>query len=1357
MLRRTTFFTIQPDPTTVRKQDNYKSWTITISAPYTSSDVDDFPLLLKFNQDNFSDFADVFKNGNWRYLYFYDENNQPLSAELEFVNEVDNEAQVWVRVPSVHKNKDTKLKLVFDKNAKNSLYIGHNEDVKASTGLLLDNTNILDIFGDGSCIACYPFNDNANDLSGNYNGTWSGNEQYVTGKFGKCSSFDGSSRIVVSSFPYDDFTTYTNQTWSLWLKFDSTPTDSQYIVCMGHHDTGSVSGNLFVTLLLNSSNEVYVAMDHRSINSSEAWWMSPTTVQIDRFSHVAVCREQLTWKLYVNGVLKQNETANVQLRDYNKDSLYIGADDNPAQYFSGVIDQFRIFNKSLTQQEVEKLYFNEQRYYITESLALRRPHEISIKPIPKPKISEVSILSNYVDELKENSYQIQDTTNITDIFGDGSCIVFYKFEDNANDETGNYNGTWNGNELYSLGKFGKCSYFDGSSYIQLPDGIEQYFTAGKSWTVSVWARWDAFNVWSRVLDFKGYVIIANNSTTNTLHCAHRPNQSDGYVFNILDFLDSRTRYHILFSFDSSSNRYVLYVNNTSLSETPSSSSSTPDVPINAFGKSSWSADSLFNGIIDQVRIFNRFLTQQEVQKLYEEQKISVTSPSFIQKRSNQSKIFYYKIKETSGADILENFEIASSSDIKDATITKTYQQDTTTEKFLHSVITYFDDTNKVYRRFRTVERFDTNKIHCIQDVSTDGINFQLESGICDDFYIESIIKYNTVWRLYGRDSSNNIIYLETSDFITFSSTQTTSNLPTSTSCLIYYYNSPTLGDRFKALVTDSTDETKIKLYDSSDGITFTYVRDSYTVNDCVVQAEKFLSIGQYSEETGFLLIPVTVQTGGGTEEVEILQTHKAEKFGYFGLPHNFVWNDDYEYVYHCNNELVIDSACMRDSTVNSYHATPRNGLTKSTGLLGDGINSVSTYNAYLEAPSVQLPLTYSLIAFTNTEFSGGGDWRTLYRGSDDHPLLLHTTENLRIGYYDSGGSGFNATKCSLQRFNNEQVWLTVIGEANQSQFYLNDIYLDSTGVQSYNNIFAIGNWQGATSDNSQCWSSYYTECRLLNKAVTQDYLTLLCINTKNVELVNKDAPRYAFEVSIGYESTVDVLDVFNDGSCIAFYRFDNNLNDESGNHNGVMVDGSEEYSQGKFGQGLHIYGSTDTKRRCKLPDNFNTELGGKSCSISAWIKVEEFLYKNSCVNIVTGSGSYTTSDYSQLNIYINADSQQIQGTLRDDSNAGLPDLADSYNWMIIGGFTPNLNQWYHCVVIWDATNGQGYFYVDGSLVASHVLGTAGMSPNSGADGSYIGNHPNGRYNSVVYDQVRIFNKALTQEEIVTLYREKRKL
>jgi hypothetical protein len=63
-------------------------------------------------------------------------------------------------------------------------------------------------------------------------------------------------------------------------------------------------------------------------------------------------------------------------------------------------------------------------------------------------------------------------SNHKDPFADQSEIAFYRFENNAEDEYGNYPGTWSGNEIYKSGKFGYGAYFDGNrSAIEISNAL----------------------------------------------------------------------------------------------------------------------------------------------------------------------------------------------------------------------------------------------------------------------------------------------------------------------------------------------------------------------------------------------------------------------------------------------------------------------------------------------------------------------------------------------------------------------------------------------------------------------------------------------------------------------------------------------------------------------------------------------------------------------------------------------------------------------------------------------------------------------------------------------------------------------
>lgn len=88
-------------------------------------------------------------------------------------------------------------------------------------------------------------------------------------------------------------------------------------------------------------------------------------------------------------------------------------------------------------------------------------------------------------------------------------LVEYKFEDNANDSSGNgFNGEANSALSYADGKDGKAVSLDGTQFISLPDfGITNYDAV----TVSAWVNVSKAQFWARLLDIKdtagNYIII----------------------------------------------------------------------------------------------------------------------------------------------------------------------------------------------------------------------------------------------------------------------------------------------------------------------------------------------------------------------------------------------------------------------------------------------------------------------------------------------------------------------------------------------------------------------------------------------------------------------------------------------------------------------------------------------------------------------------------------------------------------------------------------------------------------------------------------------------------------------------------
>jgi len=208
------------------------------------------------------------------------------------------------------------------------------------------------------------------------------------------------------------------------------------------------------------------------------------------------------------------------------------------------------------------------------------------------------------------------TAGTLDVFGDSSCIALYQFDNNANDTGGVYNGIEKGHVDYTDGKFEKAVYLNGSdSYIDLSNKMSDTY-----YSFSFWADWsNTHKGWERIFDFgephgsSWQCLICRKSNTNRLCYRNSGNNiysDDDYIIN--------NELHFYAVVQDGGTVYF-YRDGKLFSET-----STPYRPINHsrsycyIGKSNWPSDSLYKGVIDQLRIFNRPLTSKEIKQLYKE-------------------------------------------------------------------------------------------------------------------------------------------------------------------------------------------------------------------------------------------------------------------------------------------------------------------------------------------------------------------------------------------------------------------------------------------------------------------------------------------------------------------------------------------------------------------------------------------------------------------------------------------------------------------------------------------------------------------------------------------------------------------
>jgi len=246
---------------------------------------------------------------------------------------------------------------------------------------------------------------------------------------------------------------------------------------------------------------------------------------------------------------------------------------------------------------------------------------IAIKyPNNPTKIVWLSISNTPEDILSQFSFP---TYNIVDIFNDNSIVAFYPFDGNAQDLANGYNGTWHGNEQYSSGKFGQAAKFDGNSWIVIENNIDEIIDWwNNNFTISVWATFDNITRnWQRIIDFKGKILIATfNDTGNfTLHMQNlSEQQSKSVTFNSKPVQGEF--HHYLFVKEN--NLCKLYIDGNLVEEVLLivEQYSAPQTSNNLVGYSNWpnNNDIPYLGKFDQLRIFNRPLTDEEIIILYNE-------------------------------------------------------------------------------------------------------------------------------------------------------------------------------------------------------------------------------------------------------------------------------------------------------------------------------------------------------------------------------------------------------------------------------------------------------------------------------------------------------------------------------------------------------------------------------------------------------------------------------------------------------------------------------------------------------------------------------------------------------------------
>ena len=253
-------------------------------------------------------------------------------------------------------------------------------------------------------VAYYPFNGNANDMSGNGN---NGNVNGATlsidryGNSGTAYGFNGTSNYitVANSASLNS----TNKTISLWARFTVEPSNAtsgaMSLISKWYQLTNCNNpfNDAFILTVGKLNNQTkFIASTNLYSQSTLA---SNNQLMTNSWYNIVFTHDVIGGgKLYVNGVLISNNNIGGNICT-NQNNLIIGADNNLGnlyRFFNGLIDDVGIWNRALTQEEVTNLYYADntcQSLVINTGVLSYNPptYNNTVTIFPNPANTQITI------------------------------------------------------------------------------------------------------------------------------------------------------------------------------------------------------------------------------------------------------------------------------------------------------------------------------------------------------------------------------------------------------------------------------------------------------------------------------------------------------------------------------------------------------------------------------------------------------------------------------------------------------------------------------------------------------------------------------------------------------------------------------------------------------------------------------------------------------------------------------------------------------------------------------------------------------------------------------------------------------